>query len=170
MTWEQGTILVGMPIIATAGVMLTLLTLPGTWLIVLGAVALKLWLPGEISWLTIGLMVFVALLAEAIEIAASALGAAKAGASKRGAIASIFGAIVGAVVGSFIFPIIGTIVGGAVGAGAAVLLAEKWLAQRTWKEAGKASGGAAVGRLVATIAKCILAIAIGVIACIAAAA
>jgi uncharacterized protein len=157
----------GVVVISWIGVLLTAFTLPGIWLALLAAGLAQWWsLSGPpmtdgsspvpmFSWWTLGACVVLALLAELVEFIASALGAHSAGGSKRAAVASMVGALIGALVGTFALPvpIVGTIVGGAVGAGAAALLAEKHLGERTWKHSAKVGGGAAIGRLVATLAK-----------------
>jgi uncharacterized protein YqgC (DUF456 family) len=107
------------------------------------------------SWWTLGICVGLGVLAEIVELIASAFGAAKAGGSKKASIASVAGALVGAIGGTFIIPvpILGTILGAAGGAGIAALLTEKHLGEKTWKAASKVGAGAAAGRLVALLAK-----------------
>ena len=91
--------------------------LPGNWL-VLAASALYAWLiPDEgrtdISWWAVGGLLVLALLGEIFEFAAGALGASKAGASRRGAALALCGSLVGGVVGLFValpipIPIVGS--------------------------------------------------------------
>ena len=138
---------------AIVGVALTLLTLPGTWLAILVATGLQAWRGDLYSWWTLIICAVIALVGEAVEIAASALGAAKGGASRKGALAAVVGSLVGAVVGSFFLPPIGTIMGAVLGAGGAALWVEHSLLQRPFAEAAKAGTGAAAGRLIATLAK-----------------
>ncbi|MFA6045356.1 MAG: DUF456 domain-containing protein [Phycisphaerales bacterium] len=159
--WGAATILT---VVSLAGIVLTLLTLPGTWLIVLGALLIKLWQPGLLSWWVIGIAVGLAAFAELVEFGASALGAAKGGASKRGALGAVVGSVVGAIVGS-LFPLfpISTIAGGVLGAGLGTFLVEKGVVARTWREAARSGGGAAAGRLVATLAKTAIACAIAIL-------
>lgn len=140
------------------GVALTALTLPGTWLNILVALLCWWWKPDMFSLWTIVVALLIALAAEVVEFGASALGAAKAGGSRKGQIGSLVGALVGAVVGSFVFFPIGTIVGGAIGAGAGAVMAERWWAKRAWNESAKSGRGAAIGRLLATVGKTTLAI------------
>lgn len=159
--WGAATILT---VVSLAGIVLTLLTLPGTWLIVLGGLLIKLWQPELLSWWVIGVAIGLAALAEVVEFGASALGAAKGGASKRGALGAVVGSLVGAIVGSFfpLFPI-STIAGGVVGAGLGTFLVEKGVVARTWGQAVRSGGGAAAGRLVATLTKTAIACAIAVL-------
>lgn len=162
-TWEGAGATAVVALFAIIGIGLTLVTLPGTWVMIVAALLCQWWRPEMFSWWTLGVAIGLALLAEIIEFAASALGAAKAGGSKRGAIGATVGSLAGALLGSpFFFPI-GTIAGGVMGAGAGALLAERGLKQKTWTESGKVAGGAAVGRLIATITKTSIAAVIAVL-------
>ena len=150
------------------GVVLTLLTLPGMWIALLVAVAVQAWQPGTFSWWTLGTCCVLAVIGEIVEFAASAAGAAKGGASRRGAIGAIVGSVVGAIAGSFFVPPLGTIAGAVVGAGLAVGWVELALNDRSLAEAAKAGTGAAAGRLLATVAKTAIAAVVAIILCIAA--
>ncbi len=140
-------------VLSIAGIVLTLLTLPGMWIAIAAAVIANFVVPGLFSWWTIGTCIGLAVLAEALELGASALGAAKGGASKKGAIAAVVGALIGAIVGSFFLPPVGTVIGAAGGAGIGAIWAEIALNNRAFREAAKAGAGAAIGRLVAVILK-----------------
>lgn len=141
---------------AIIGVALTLLTLPGTWLAILVATGLQAWRGDLYSWWTLIACAAVALVGEAVEIGASALGAAKGGASRTGALAAVVGSLAGAVLGSLFLPPLGTIMGAVLGAGAAALWVEHSLLRRPLAQAAKAGTGAAAGRLVATLVKAAL--------------
>jgi uncharacterized protein YqgC (DUF456 family) len=135
------------------GIGLTLLGLPGIWLTLGVAGGAWLFRPDMFTWWTFGGCVALGLLAELLEFVLSAAGAAKAGGSKRAALASIVGGVIGGIVGApFLFPI-GTIVGAALGAGAAAGLFEATKPGRTLEQAYTVGHGAAVGRLVATVVK-----------------
>jgi len=159
LAWQ---ILVGLTlcVMNLLGVLLTALTLPGIWFMLLCAGAAQWWWSWQFpaseplfSWWTLGVCAGLAVLAEAIEFGASAYGAAKFGGTRWGAAGSIVGALAGAVVGSIVVPLLGTIIGAAVGAGLGALLLERAVVRRTWAESGKAGVGAAVGRLAATLVK-----------------
>jgi len=136
-----------------AGIVLTVVTLPGTWLSVAIAAGVAWWRPELLSWYTVGSVLALAAVGEIIEFGASAAGAAKGGASKRGAAGALVGSLVGALVGApFFFPL-GSIVGGVVGAWGGAVLAERGMANRTWRQATRAGTGAAAGRLLATVLK-----------------
>ncbi|MFZ2875612.1 MAG: DUF456 domain-containing protein [Phycisphaerales bacterium] len=164
--WSHVAAIVVVIVAALLGVILTLLTLPGTWVLLCASLLVKLWQPGLMPWWVLVAAGLLAVVGEAIEFFASALGAAKGGASRRGAIGAVLGSVVGAVAGSpFLFPL-GTIVGGVVGAAAGTMIAERGTANKTWAEASRAGGGAAAGRLVATVAKtgvaCVMALTLGI--------
>jgi uncharacterized protein YqgC (DUF456 family) len=166
MNWADITAAAIVILVALVGVGLTLVTLPGTWLMVVAALLCQLWRPEMYNWWTLGVVLTLAVIGELIEFGASAMGAAKFGGSKRGAIGATAGSLIGAIAGSpFFFPI-GTIAGGVVGAGAGALLAEKALKKKTWDASGKVAAGAAAGRLVATIAKTGVAVAMACVLCI----
>jgi uncharacterized protein len=146
-----------------AGVVLTLITLPGTWVAIGVALIIKVWQPSLFPWWVVGVAVVLALVGEAVEFCASALGAARGGATRRGAVGAIVGSIAGAILGSpLLFPI-GTIAGGVIGAAAGTIIMERGAADRTWKDATRAGTGAAAGRLVATVAKTGIACAIALL-------
>ncbi len=98
------------------GVALTVIRLPGTWLIVVTAAGYGWY--GDwhaISLLTVGVLIGIAMVGEVGEFLASMLTAKKAGASTR----AMWGAFIGGFAGMFIFtiplPLIGTIIGAVVG-------------------------------------------------------
>lgn len=155
------------------GVGLTALTLPGIWLMLLCAGLAQWWHVWQyktemFSWWTLGACAALAVIAEVIEMVASALGASKFGATKTGALGAVIGAILGAIIGSFILFFVGTIVGAAVGAGVGALLIERHIKSRSWEEATKAGTGAAIGRLAATLVKVGIAVVVAVVLSVAA--
>jgi uncharacterized protein YqgC (DUF456 family) len=156
-SWEELASFVLAPLIGVVGVLLTALQLPGPWVIVVASIAFRLLLGDAFSWWAVAGIAAIATLGEVIEFFASAVGANRGGAGPRGALAAMAGGLVGAIAGLFVLPPIGPIVLGAVGAGAGTLLVERYHASREWKEAARACAGAAIGRLVATVAKVMLA-------------
>ncbi len=137
------------------GVAMTLLVMPGIWMMIVIALFIELWRSGTFSWWTIGVAIVLATIAEIIELVASGAGAARAGGARRSAILSILGGIVGAIVGTFALPIpvLGTIIGGVIGAGVAASLAERTAHQRTWSDARRVGVAAAQGRAISVILK-----------------
>jgi uncharacterized protein YqgC (DUF456 family) len=143
--------------------LLTLLTLPGNWIVV-GLAAVFAWLfpvaAGRgISWGTVAVLAGVAVLGELIEFGAGAAGAAKKGASRRAVALSIIGAAVGSIVGLAVgtpIPVFGwfvlAVLGGAAGAFVGAYLGETW--KGTSGDQRIAVGqGAFVGRLWGTVGK-----------------
>jgi hypothetical protein len=139
-------------------------TLPGNWLIV-GLAALFTYLlpPAEygrgFGWITVGVLVLIAILGEVIEFAAGAAGAAKHGASRRAMLLSILGAGVGSIGGAaigipvpFIGPLIAAVGGGAAGAFGGAYLGEVWKG-KLHPERTAVSTGALIGRLFGTVGK-----------------
>ena len=154
------------------GVLLTLLTLPGIWFMLIVAAACQLFFPdpGPLSWWTIGACTALAALAEVYEVAASAVGTKRAGGGRSGAIGSVIGGMLGAVLGSIFIPlpVAGTIAGAVIGAGLGALSAERGIAGKNWRQSTAIATGAAKGRLTATIVKGLVAVAIGVVLTVAA--
>ncbi|MDX2119226.1 MAG: DUF456 domain-containing protein [Planctomycetota bacterium] len=146
---------IGMLIAGCVGVVLSALTLPGAWCVILVALLMQWWQPGTFSWWTIGVCIGLAALGEVLEMLASAAGASKAGSSKRGALASVVGSVGGALVGTVLIPIplLGTLIGAVAGAAGGALLVERGVVGKTWQESREVAKGAAVGRLWATVAK-----------------
>jgi len=114
------------------GWVLTLLNLPGNWLIVVAA-ALYAWiLPDssrwDLSWELVGALTVMAIVGEIAETASAAMGVKKLGGSRRGAVLAIVGSFIGALVGTALIPIlvVGTVVGACAGALGGAMLGEFW--------------------------------------------
>lgn len=118
--------------------------IPGTPLVLGAAIAHRLWFGEQsVGDLTLGVMVVLTLLAFLLDYVAGVLGAKKLGATWRG----LVGAILGALVGMFFLPF-GILVGPFLGA----MLAEL-LGGRKFEEATRAGGGAAIGVILGTAGK-----------------
>ncbi|MBV8782126.1 MAG: DUF456 domain-containing protein, partial [Phycisphaerae bacterium] len=115
MIWLEYIILL---IVLLAGFVLSVVTLPGTWLMcaALAVYAVVTRSAGVVGWKSIGLLLVLATVAEIIDTIASGAGAKKAGASRMAMIAAVIGGILGAIFLSFIlfFPL-GTIAGACIG-------------------------------------------------------
>ncbi len=140
---------------------LNVIGLPGNWLVVAVAAIYAYFMPDErrldISlWTVLGLLALAAV-GEAIEFFAGALGASKAGASKRGTALALVGSLVGGMVGFFapipvVGQIVGPIVGASVGAMVGAVLGEQWKGRDL--DASLNIGHAAFwGRLIGTLGK-----------------
>jgi len=133
---------------SVVGVVLTLLTLPGPWLILSVALLCKWWQPELLPWWAIGAAAALAVLGEVIEFLASSVGASRAGGSRS----SMVGA---GVVGTLFIPVplVGTLVGAALGAALGAMAAERGVARQTWKHSARVASGAARGRLLDVVGK-----------------
>ncbi len=140
---------------------LNVIGLPGNWLVVAVAAIYAYFMPDgrrlDIGlWTVLGLLALAAV-GEAIEFFAGALGASKAGASKRGTALALVGSLVGGVMGFFapipvVGQIVGPIVGASVGAMVGAVLGEQWKGRDL--DASLNIGHAAFwGRLIGTLGK-----------------
>ncbi|MFG0331585.1 MAG: DUF456 family protein [Phycisphaerales bacterium] len=154
MTYAIATLLA---IVNLLGPVLTLIGLPGIWVMLAIALAAQYW-PGDLfSWWTIGVCVGLGLLGELIEFLAGSLGASGAGGSKRAALGAFAGGVIGAIAGSATPPVIGAIIWGVVGAGLGAIIGEA-AAGRSSDSAWRVGKAAAVGKFWATIVKTALAV------------
>ncbi len=159
-----------MALIALLCIGLTLLTLPGIWIMLSAALLINwLWEPLFSPW-TLAAAFALGVLAEVIELFASAAGTKKAGGTKHGAIWSIVGALIGALAGSILIPIpiVGTVIGGVVGAGLAAVAGEMAFGKQHWKDAARIGQGAAIGRLLSTVLKAGIAVVVALVLIVAA--
>jgi hypothetical protein len=118
--------------------------IPSTPLVVLAAVAHRLWFGEQsASNLVLGLMMGLMLLSLLLDYLGSIIGARKLGATWRG----VLGAVVGGLVGLF-FSLPGIILGPFLGAGSFELMGG-----RPWSEATRAGLGAVLGLLFGAVGK-----------------
>jgi uncharacterized protein YqgC (DUF456 family) len=139
-----------------AGLFLTLLGLPGLWLMV-GTVGAFAWLTQwdrYIGWPAMVTVLVLAILAEIVEFVAGAAGSAKAGGSKRGMAGAIVGGVVGGIALSILLPIpvIGTLVGVCLGSFAGAFVVEVGIGKEV-EHSMRVGIGAAKGRFWGTIWK-----------------
>ncbi len=162
---------------AVMGILLTLLGLPGNWLIV-AAVAVYAYNVKDAGRADIGIAVAIAVfvlaaIGELLEFAAGAWGASRAGGSRRSATLALVGSVVGGISGSIVglpIPVIGPLLAAVFFAALGALLGA--MAGEIWKgrtlEQGWTVGRAAFhGRLLGILVK--LAVALVMVAVIAAA-
>lgn len=143
--------------------LLNLIALPGNWLSV-GLVALYSVFGPDEGRIAIGMTAAVtafamALLGEIFEFAAGAVGAKKAGASRRATLYAMIGSMLGAMIGAFIgvpVPLIGSVIAavlfGGIGAMAGAMYGE-WSDGRSWRENWMIGQAAFWGRTVGTLGK-----------------
>lgn len=146
-------------------------SLPGTWMI-LGLAAIievvdGLYLPDGRSqtfdWWVLGACVVLAAVGELIEFAAGAAGVKVGGGSKRGMVGALIGGILGAILltGLVPVPILGTLVGVLIGTFAGAVIGE--ISGEKAKTVGgslKPATGATIGRVLGTVGKMAIAIAV----------
>jgi uncharacterized protein YqgC (DUF456 family) len=130
--------------------------LPGTALILAGAVVYKLMLPQNLPWLMLGVIAVIWLLSVVADFGGVMLGTRWFGGSKWG----MAGASGGAFVGMF-FSLPALLLGAIFGA----MTAEKFLAKKDGRASLKAGMGAATGFVISTVARLACAVAmVGVFA------
>lgn len=142
---------------------LTLIGLPGNWLIVVAAVTAALLLPEDsrtdLTWLTVIVLVILATLGEVLEFAAGALGVAKVGGSRRAAGLAIVGSVVGGILGAVVglpVPVLGSVLAALLGASLGALvgayIGEDWK-RRDFEQSIRVGQAAFWGRLLGTAGK-----------------
>ena len=148
-------------IVAVACWGLNVIGVPGNWLIVALVATYSYFMPDErrldIDGLTVLGLLALAALGEGLELLAAALGASKAGASKRGTALALVGSLLGGMAGIFVpIPVIGPIVGPIVCAGLGALtgavIGEQWKG-RDLDESLNIGHAAFWGRLIGTLGK-----------------
>ena len=142
---------------------LTLLNMPGNWLMVLATAIYAYFVPVDspatIGWKVVVVLLILAALGEILELVAGVVGTAKAGGSRRGAVLALLGSIAGGFIGILVgvpIPIVGPIfvalLFAGLGAMTGAMLGEIWAGKNvdtTW-QIGKA---AFWGRLAGTLGK-----------------
>ncbi len=146
------------------GWIMTLLSLPGIWVMVACSLVYHWVGPAEparlaLGWPALATLIGLALFGEFIETAAGATGAKRAGGSRRGMLLAIVGSIVGAIFGAgagipipVIGSVLGSVLGAALGAFAGAALGEIWKG-REFDHTWRVSEAAFWGRLFGTLAK-----------------
>lgn len=148
--WATGLVLVNLVWLG-----LTLVGLPGNWLMIATAAAAAWWLdpPMFAGWVFV-LVVGLAALGELVELLAGAVGSKRSGGTRWGSVGALLGGVLGAVAGTLFIPlpVLGTILGAAIGAfaGAAAL---ELASGRSPADSVRAGRGAAVGHVLGNLAK-----------------
>lgn len=145
----------GLTLINLAWLVLTLLGLPGNWLMIITAALVAWWVDDPM----IGRWVFVAVvgmaaMGELVELLAGAIGSKRSGGTRWGAMGALLGGIAGALAGTLLIPIpvVGTILGAAGGAFAGATALEL-ASGRARAEAVRAGRGAAIGHVTGNLTK-----------------
>ena len=157
--------------------LLTLLTLPGNWLLLLVAVGSQGWAmiagsEAPYSGWTLGALVALAVLGEVAEAGMGAAGAKAGGARSRGTWGAVAGSLVGAVVGTValaFLPVAGTLLGALAGAALGAVVGELTYGDRDAASVVKPATGAAIGRFAGILVKFAIGVVMWVVAVVAAA-
>jgi len=140
--------------------LLTVLGLPGNWLMIAGTLAVAWWSwkaqPAAPMFSTAVLVAAcgLALTGELLELLAGLLGSRTAGGTRRGATGALLGALAGGILGTFLIPLpilgslLGTCAGAALGAWGLELSGG-----RTMRASLRSGLGAGLGRFFGTTAK-----------------
>lgn len=119
--------------------------LPGTPLIFLAALGHRLWFGDRsASWLVVVVLGLLAAFSMLMDFVATTYGAKRLGATWRG----MLGAVLGAMIGLFVILPFGLVLLPLIGAALAEMMGG-----REWKEAGRAGVGAALGVIAGTLGK-----------------
>ena len=146
--------------------LLTLLGLPGNWLMVVATSIYSYLIPAHspaaLGWRAVVAILALAAMGEIVELLVSAMGVRKTGGSRRGAVMALAGSIGGGILGAFIgvpIPLIGSVIAAVffagLGAMVGAIFGEISAGQRldtSWR-VGKA---AFWGRLAGTLGKVLL--------------
>ena len=136
------------------GLAITVMTLPGLWLMLASAAAYA-WLTGGrfLGWRTLVALLILAGLGEVVELAFAGGGAKKAGAGRRGTWGALIGGLLGGIFLSFIpIPVVSTLVGVCLGTFLGAMIGEL-SGGREFGHSAVVGVGAAKGRLMGTLAK-----------------
>jgi len=145
-------------VILFVGIFSIIFGFPGTFLI-LGDVVIYSLITGfeKIGFKIIIALVFISILAEAVDFLMGVAGARKYGSSKTGVVLSIIGGIIGAIVMIPIMLGLGAVIGAFLGGFAGAFLGE-YLEQQKLKPALRAGYGALIGRIAGVLVKGSLAV------------
>jgi uncharacterized protein len=153
-------------VVLLACLAVTMLGLPGNWLIVATTAIYACLTPtssaAAIGWQPIAILLVLAVLGEIIELLAAARGTTKAGGSRRAASLALLGSIIGAFLGLFVgipVPLLGSVLAALLFAGlgalAGAILGELW-AGKDWNACWRIGKAAFRGRIAGTLGKMLL--------------
>jgi uncharacterized protein YqgC (DUF456 family) len=145
---------------------LTMLGLPGNWLMVAATAAYAYCTPvnssAALGWRTVATVLVLAVLGEVVELVAGALGVARTGGSRRSALMALAGSLVGSIMGVVIgvpVPVVGSVIAAVlfagIGAMAGAILGELSAGQ-TPGAGWRVAKAAFWGRLAGTLGKMLL--------------
>jgi uncharacterized protein YqgC (DUF456 family) len=164
-------ILVGVlfTLLGVACIVLLILGLPGTWFIIALAVLINLIDPLYLSddhartfnWWLIGFCVLLAALGEVFELIAGVLGAKRSGGTNRGMWGALIGGVVGAIALIALLPPFGPLIGAVAGTFAGAIVGETTAREAmTVRQSIRPATGATIGRILGTLSKLPIAVAV----------
>ena len=168
MAMQDGLWLAGLALLSVLGVLLTVVRLPGTWLILIAALVYSWhfdW--SRPPWPFLVVLAVLAVVGEIVEFFSSAVTARRVGASGRTALCATVGGVVGMFVFSVPLPVIGTIIGGLLGCFVGAVIAEVTV-RRDPVHGAKVGLFAALGQILGMIGKMMIALVMAVAAVVAA--
>jgi alpha-beta hydrolase superfamily lysophospholipase/uncharacterized protein YqgC (DUF456 family) len=141
-------------ILCFAGIVLSCLSISGTWLIFTGAIIASLVGEGSFfGWGTVIVFGFVCVLVEVLEFFAGLMGVVKRGGSKMAGTAAMAGGLLGLALGTLIpVFIIGSLAGMIVGSFTLAFIVERNRLKKT-DQAARIAGGTVIARLVVILLK-----------------
>ena len=139
-------------LIMLASIFVVPLGLPGTFFMVVAAIAFDAFLSTGIGWVAIGVALALALFAEVLEWTLSARFARKYGGSRRAGWGAIIGGFLGAFAGIPV-PVVGSMIGAFAGAFLGALVAEWTQPHSDASSATRVATGALIGKAAATAMK-----------------
>lgn len=152
-------VIITLSLLSAAGVLMTAVRLPGTWLLVAAAVGLGLWTDWKAGiWLVI-VLTAAAIIGEVVELLMSVFFARKAGATKQAAWGGLIGGVLGMFFLSFLVPIplVGTAIGAVAGCFLGAMVVELWIRKKL-AQGTKVGVFSAIGFVLGTVTKTALAL------------
>jgi len=150
--------ILALALVSAAGIVLTVLQLPGTWLIAIAAAGFALLMgPAKLPWTIVLIVTGIAAVAEIVEFLSGAVAAQRGGASRRAVWYGLAGGILGALLLTIPVPIVGTVIGAIIGCFAGAFLAEMQEG-RTLSEGTRSGAYSAIGRALGSMAKVLAAV------------
>ena len=158
-------------LINAAWLLVTIVGLPGTWLMVATTALLAWWQwdNGMIGLPVLITILALALLGEILEFVAGVLGTKTFGGTNWGAVGALLGTLVGGIAAIPLIPIpvLGSLIGACLGAAVGAWALELYAGQKL-EPSLKSAAGAGLGRLTGTVTKLVCGVAIWIIAAVAA--
>jgi uncharacterized protein YqgC (DUF456 family) len=141
---------------------LTLLSMPGNWLMVAVTAVYAYLIPATLGWKTVVVLLILAALGEVVELLLGTVGTGRAGGSRRGAIMALVGSVLGGILGIFFglpIPLVGSVLAAvlfaALGAMVGAVLGETW-SGRSLGTSWRIAKAAFWGRLTGTLGKMLI--------------